>query len=384
MKYLIWLLRIVLGGLFIFSSVVKANDPLGLAYKMSEIFEVWDMNWMVPYAYTFSVGMIALEFILGVAMFVGNSFRFWSTIMLLINIFFLFLTWYIWTSGKVKECGCFGDCLKITNTETFYKDVALTAIALFLWIFRYRVFAIFKNEKINMAIIGGATVIILGFQWWTLHHLPYHDCLPYKVGNNLWEKRQPSADATAAIYSTVLTYEKNGVKKEFTTEEFNSQKIWEDSKWKFVDSKSTLVKEATGQPEIPNDFMVTSLDDEDVTKQVLTAKGYTFLWFVREPGKAHLDPKYMERLHNIISKAAAMKVKFYVLCSSGPELCKTYQEAWSMKDVTFYMLDQTVSKTAMRTNPGLMLLNDGVVVNKWSYLDYPKDIVLDNGQLQCK
>ncbi len=384
MKYLIWILRIALGGLFIFSGVVKANDPLGLAYKMTEIFEVWGMNGLANYSFAFSVGMIALEVVAGVAMIVGNSFRFWITIMVLLNSFFLFLTWFIWTSGKVKECGCFGDCLKISNAETFYKDVALTAISIFLWIFRYRVFGIFKKEAINAAIVGAATVFIFAFQWWTLHHLPVHDCLPYRVGNSIYEKMQPSETATAAVFSTILTYQKNGVKKDFTSEEFNEQKIWEDPKWKFVDSKSTLVKEATGQPEIPSDFALTSYGDDDMTKAVLTAKGYTFLWFVREPNKAHLDEKYMERLHNIINKSTTMKVKFYVLCSSGVELCKTYQEAWNMKDVTFYMLDQTVSKTAMRSNPGLMLLKDGMVVGKWSYMDYPKDIVLDNGELLCK
>ncbi len=384
MKYILWIFRIALGCLFIFSGLVKANDPLGLAYKMNEIFEVWNMNWLANYSFGFSVTMIAFEVVAGVAMIVGNSFRLWISLMVLMNAFFLFLTWYIWTSGKVKECGCFGDCLKISNSETFYKDVALTVIAIVLFIFRYRVFPLFKKDKVNIAVVSAAALFIIGFQWWTLHHLPYHDCLPYKVGNNIYEKMQPAENSTAAVYNTILTYEKNGVKKDFTSEEFNSQKIWEDPKWKFVDSKSTLVKEATGQPEIPSDFALTSLDDDDMTKAVLTAKGYTFMWFVREPAKAHLEPKYMERLLNIVSKANAMKVKFYVLCSSGPEMCKTYQEAWNMKDATFLMLDQTVSKTAMRSNPGLMLIKDGVVVHKWSYMDYPKDIVLDNGELLCK
>ena len=384
MKYIIWLFRIALGCLFIFSGLVKANDPLGLAYKMNEIFDVWEMHWLANYSFAFSVGMIAFEVIAGVAMLVGNSFRTWITLLVLVNVFYLFLTWFIWTSGKVKECGCFGDCLKISNAETFYKDVALTVISVFLFIFRYRVFPLFKKENMNMGIVAVSALFICGFQWWTLHHLPVHDCLPYKAGNNLWEKRQPSPDAKPAEYATVLTYQKNGIKKEFTSEEFNAQKIWEDPKWKFVDSKSTLLKEATGQPEIPSDFTLNNLDDDDVTKEVLTAKGYTFLWFVREPDKAKLSPKSMEKLHNIINKATAMHVKFYVLCSSGPDLCKTYQEVWDMKTVTFLTLDQTVSKTAMRSNPGLMLLNDGVVVSKWSYMDYPKDIVLDNGQLMCK
>ncbi|MBC7554782.1 MAG: DoxX family protein, partial [Taibaiella sp.] len=347
MKYFIWLLRIVLGCLFIFSGMVKANDPLGLTYKMNEIFELWGMSSMVNYSELFSVLIIAFEVVAGVAMLVGNAFALWITLMVLLNFFFTFLTWFAWSSGKVKECGCFGDCFKISNSATFYKDVALTAIAVFLWIYRYRVFPLFQKTAVNAGIVAAATLFIFGFQWWTLHHLPTHDCLPYRTGNSIWQKMQPSDSSEPAVYSTILTYEKNGVKKDFTSEEFNSQKIWEDSKWKFVDSKSTLVKEATGQPEIPHDFTLTGFDGEDHTEEVLTDSGYTFLWFVREANSESVKKnieKNMDKLHNIIDRSATMHVKFYVLCSSGKELCKTYQEVWNMKDVTFFMLDQTVSK----------------------------------------
>ncbi len=382
MKYLIWLLRIALGGLFIFSGIVKANDPMGLVYKMNEIFEVWDMNWMVNYSFALSVGMIAFEVIAGVAMIVGNAFVVWITLMVLINVFYTYLTWYAWSSGKVKECGCFGDCIKLSNAATFYKDVALTAVSLFLWIFRYRVFGVFQKSAINIGIVAASAVFIFGFQWWTLHYLPYHDCLPYKVGNNLFEKMHAEPGAVDPVFSTILVYEKNGVKKEFTQEEYMSQKLWEDTKWKFVENRTTLIKEGSGQAAIPHDFMMNSLDGEDQTEKVLTAKGYTFFWFVRDPAKVNV--KDMDRIHNIIAKSASMHVKFYVLCSAGADVCKTYQEVWNMKDVTFFTLDGVVSKTAMRTDPGLMLLNDGTVVGKWSYLNYPKDIVLDNGQLSTK
>ena len=382
MKYLIWLLRIVLGGLFIFSGIVKANDPLGLVYKMNEIFDVWGMTTLGNYSFALSVGMIAFEVIAGVAIIVGNSFRLYISFLLLMNIFYTFLTYYILTSGKVKECGCFGDCIKLTNSETFYKDVVLTAINLFLWIFRYRVFPIFNNEKINMGIVGAAAVIVIGGQWYTLHFLPIHDCLPYKVGNNLWEKMHAAPGSTDDVYATLLTYEKNGVKKDFTPEEFNKEKIWEDKNRKFDTSVSKLIKEGTGKPEI-HDFVLNDLEGEDHTKEILTAKGYTFFWFIREPLK-DIDPKKLDKIKNIITKAATMHVNFYVVCSAGADICKTYQEVWGMKEVTFLTLDQVASKTALRTNPGLMLINDGVVEAKWGYMSYPKDIVLDNGKLSCK
>lgn len=356
---------------------------MGLAYKMNEIFDIWGMSGLAKMSEGLSILMIAFEIIGGVAIIVGNSFRLFIALMLLLNLFYTFLTYYAWTSGKVKECGCFGDCIKLSNSATFYKDVALTAINLFLWIYRYRVFPIFKEAKYNAIIVWIAVVFAFGAQWYTLHFLPVHDCLAYKVGNNLWEKMQPAPDAEPAVYNTVLTYEKNGVKKEFTQDEFMKQKIWEDPAWKYDTTISILVKDATGQPEIPKDFALTTLKGQDVTQEVLTAKGYTFLWFVRDPAADEVK-KNMDRIKNIISKAGTMNVKFYVLCTAGPDLCKTYQEVWGMKDVTFYTLDGTISKTAIRTNPGLMLLNDGVVQGKWSYMNYPKDIVLENGKLNCK
>ena len=384
MKYVIWILRIALGLLFIFSGVVKANDPLGLTYKMNEFFEVWGWSGMVKYSFALSVAMIAFEIIAGVAMIVGNAFRTWIFFMLLINIFYTFLTYYALYSGNIHECGCFGDCFKISNTATFEKDVALLVISLFLFIFRYRVFAIFDNERLNIGIVSAAAVFAFGAQFYTLHHLPVHDCLPYKVGNNIWEKMKDAPDAVQPVYQTSLVYEKNGVKKTFTQEEYIKDKVYEDKAWKWDTTITTLVKEGSGLAEIPHDFSFIDADKQDNTEKVLTAPGYTFLWFVRDPAKVKADGKEMEKLHNIIAKANAMHAHFYVLASVGWDLIKTYQEVWNMKDVTFYTLDATVSKTAMRTDPGLMLLNSGVVEHKWSYSDYPKDVEMNGDKIDIK
>ena len=378
MKYFLWLLRIVVGLLFIFSGLVKANDPLGLTYKMNEFFEVWNMGYMIHYTLALSIAMIGFEIIAGVAMIVGNSFRFYITLLLLLNIFYTFLTWYAWSSDKIKECGCFGNCIKISNAATFYKDVALSVMTIILYIFRYRVFPLFDRTKINFIIVLVFAIFAFGSQWYTLRYLPVYDCLAYQVGNNLWEKMHAAPGATDPVYKTTMVYEKHGVKKEFTMENYP----WKDTTWHFVSSTNVLVTEGTGQPEIPHDFALTDSDNEDQTEAILTAKGYTFFWFVRDPENAKLGDQ--ERLHNMINKAHELHIPFYVLCSSGREECKTYQEVWDMKDVPFLTLDGTVSKTAMRTNTGIMVLKDGVVTNKMSYARYPKDIVLDNGTLSLK
>ena len=374
MKYIIFILRLALGLVFIFSGVVKANDPMGLTYKMQEIFEVWDMTFLSQYAFWLSVVMIGFEIISGVAIIVGNSFRLYITILLLLNLFYVFLTGYILYSGNIRECGCFGDCFKISNSATFNKDIVLTIITLFLFIFRYRVFPIFHKAAINFTIVLLAVIFAVGSQWWTLNHLPYHDCLPYRVGSNLSDKMKPAPDATDAVYESILTYEKNGVKKDFPADKIP----WQDKTWKFVSTKTKLVKEATGQPEI-HDFVLTDDKKNEVTDAVLNYKGYTFLWFLREPQKA--DLKNMDRLRNIIAICKENKIPFYVLASVGWDIIATYKDVWDMKDVNFLLLDGTVNKTAMRTNPGLMMLHNGVVEGKWSFWDYPKDIAVANGNV---
>lgn len=368
MKFIITILRVAIGLLFIFSGLVKANDPLGLTYKMNEFFEVWNMSFMIDYTLAFSIAMIAFEIISGVAMIVGNYFRVYVTLLLLLNIFFTFLTAYALFSGKIKECGCFGDCIKISNTATFWKDVVLTIVAIFLYIYRGRVKPIFSKPAINVSLVALGAVVAFGFQWWVLHHLPYHDCLPFKVGNNILEKTRPAPGSTPAVYETTFIYEKDGVKKNFTAKDYP----WQDSTWKYVDAKSVEVVPATGLPEI-HDFVLTDSNNTDVTEAILSTKGYTYIWFLRQPEIAHTDN--LDVLRSLMTQAKAKGIPFYVACSAGRDVCEVYQAKWNMKDIPFLTLDLTASKTAMRTNPGLMLLKDGVVQNKWSYLDYPKDVV---------
>lgn len=378
MKYFLWALRIIIGVLFIFSGIVKANDPLGLTYKMDEFFEVWNMNFMGKYTEILSILMIGFEIMSGVAMLVGNAFRTYITLLLLLNLFYTFLTGYVLYSGKIKECGCFGDCIPLSNSVTFYKDVVLSVMSIILYYYRNRITPIFKNYTVNFSIGVAATIFAFGSQWYTLAHLPVHDCLAYKAGNNLWEKMQLAPDATQPVFETRFVYEKDGVKKEFTTENYP----WQDSTWKFVSSDSKLIKEGTGQPKIPHDFAFSDSDGTDHTQEILNAKGYTFLWFVREPEK--VSDKNMDKLRDLAAKAATLHIPFYLLSSAGYDIALPFRQQWNVMGITFMTLDGTVSKTAMRTNPGLMLLKDGVVVDKWSYLDYPKDMVLENGNLQLK
>ncbi|MBL7717378.1 MAG: DoxX family protein [Flavipsychrobacter sp.] len=374
MKYLLWLFRIIVGGLFIFSGLVKANDPLGLTYKMQEFFEVLHLTLLNEYAFTFSVLIIAFEIISGVAVLLGYAFRIFSVLMLLLNAWFLFVTAYALFTDKVKECGCFGDCIKISNEETFWKDVVLTAMSLVLFLFSKRVQPVLKG-KVGHIVMAVVTLFAFGIQWWALKHLPFHDCLPYKKNANIMEKIQPPADCVPDSFVNIFIYEKGGVQQKFASTDIP----WQDTTWVYVDRIDSLVRKGNCEVEI-KDFVISDESGADVTQAILSTPGPTYLWFVRDVEKANTSN--MDVLKSLIANAQKQNIPFYVLCSAGKGEAAAFRKEHGLENVPFYTLDGVASKTALRSNPGLMLLDKGTIVNKWSYMDYPKDAVMVNGKLK--
>ncbi len=373
MKYILWLFRIIVGVLFIFSGAIKANDPLGLSYKMNEFFEVWHMYWAMDYSLILSVLMIGFEIIAGVGVLIGAAFRVFSFLLLLLTAFFTFLTAYVYLTDKIKECGCFGDCIKISNAETFWKDVILLGLVLILFAFRKRIKPVFSGYP-TTAIMVLTTFFAFGVQWWALEHLPFHDCLPYKVGANIQEKMQIPEGATPDRYESVMIYEKDGVKKEFTLENYP----WQDTTWKFVDRHDKLVEKGNAEPEI-KDFALSDFDGNDYTEATLNQPGYTFLLWLRETNKARTDN--IDRLQRLLAKAKELNIPFYVVTSTNQEDTRAFLEQHKLDGADVMVVDNVVSKSALRSNPGLMLLEQGTIRGKWSFRDYPEDISLSNGKL---
>ncbi len=376
MKYILWLLRIIVGVLFIFSGLVKANDPLGLSYKMNEFFEVWGTTWAIKYSLALSVTMIAFEIISGVALLLGAAFRLFSFLLLLLTAFFTFLTAYVYLTDKIKECGCFGDCIKISNAETFWKDVILLLFVVILFAYRRRIRPLMSGYP-TAALVIFTSFLAFFIQWWALEHLPFHDCLPYKVGANIYKKTQIPPGAIPDQYETMMVYEKDGVKKEFTTKDYP----WQDTTWKFVDSKSKLIRKGNAEPEI-KDFVISDFDRNDHTQEILTSPGYTFLLFVRDPAGARHDN--FDRLRQLMKQASALGIPFYVLSSGDQQVTQAFRDENQLYPADYMVLDGTASKTAMRSNPGLMLLQDGTIVHKWSFRDYPKSISVQGDHLNIE
>jgi uncharacterized membrane protein YphA (DoxX/SURF4 family) len=219
MKAAVNIARVIVGLLFIFSGLVKANDPLGLSYKMQEFFELWHIEKFNSWTLLMSVLMNAFEIIAGFALLLGWRIKLFSWLLLLLIVFFTFLTGYTYVTGVPKNCGCFGDCLPISSKTSFLKDVVLTILIGFLcW--KQKLIKPILAEKANTVAMLGITIFSFGFQWYTLNYLPMVDCLPYKIGNNISEKMKIPANAVPD--STVITfvYKKDGKDVEFTADKF--------------------------------------------------------------------------------------------------------------------------------------------------------------------
>jgi uncharacterized membrane protein YphA (DoxX/SURF4 family) len=360
MKIILNLLRIIVGVLFIFSGIVKANDPLGLSYKMEEFFEVLHLTFLSPYSLGFSVIMNAFEIIAGVAVLVGYRMRIFSVLLLLLITFFTFLTGYALFSGTIRECGCFGDCIKLTAVETFWKDVILLLMILVIFFYRDRIPALFRWSGLVVLL---AAVFSFAVQWYTLNHLPFVDCLPYKVGNNIPEKMKLPPGATPDVYEMMFIYEKDGQRKEFTADNYP----WSDSTWKFVDRKDKLVKKGNAEPAI-KDFILTDLDGVNQTEAILTETRPVYLFLVQNVQKA--GSSWDTKMKALQQRWKDQQVVIYGVTASTKEEIAAFKQQHGL-EFPFVQMDGVAIKTAGRSNPCLMLLDKGTIKGKWHYHDIP-------------
>ena len=256
MKIAINIIRIFVGLLFIFSGLVKANDPLGTAYKMEEYFEVWNtdlaassffaknalmnlFHFLNDHTLFLSITMNAFEIIAGAALLLGWRMKLFSWLLLLLMIFFTILTGYTFKTGRPTNCGCFGDCIKITPEFSFYKDVLLSVLILVLLFTRKHIKPLFR-PAMNTALMLLVTLFSFGLQWYSLRYLPPIDCLPFKKGNSIPEKMKMPADAVPDSIVMTFVYEKQGQKVEFTADKFPTD--FNDSLYKFISRYDKLIR----------------------------------------------------------------------------------------------------------------------------------------------
>lgn len=369
MKPVVNIARVLVGCLFIFSGLVKAIDPLGLAYKMQEFFEVWAgdgfmaglMNWLHHKALLFSILMITLEVVLGIALLLGWRKKMVSWLLLLMMLFFTFLTSYVLFSGRIRACGCFGDCIPLTPVQTFTKDIILLILVLLILFGRQYIKPLFSN-KINIAAFLISLFAVIWLQMYVLKHLPVKDCLPFKPGNNILELRKMPKDAVPDKYDYIFVYKKNGEAKEFKVDALP------DSSWEFADRKQILVEKGKNNIPLINDFILKTGSGNDTTEAILSRAGQFYLLFAKEFDQT--KDKWYSSFNAFCKKS---KVPVY-LVTSDPKAAGNIFLMQEKMNITILTCDATAIKTAARVNPTLYLMNGPVIKNKWSWND-GKDIL---------
>ncbi|MFN4147527.1 MAG: BT_3928 family protein [Runella sp.] len=353
MKIIAHIVRIIVGVIFIFSGLVKLNDPTGTQIKLEEYFEVFATDFafmhdfwiaLIPYALYFSILMCAAEVVLGVALLVSWRLKLINWILLGLIVFFTFLTFYSAYYNKVTDCGCFGDFVKLKPWTSFGKDVVLLVLILFLiW-----QSSLFKSLRTGW-LVGLSAIFSLGLAIYAIRYLPPFDFLPYKVGNNIPQLMQPSEPLR---YKYIM--EKDGKTQAF-------EKFPTDTTYKYKDM--VLVNEYA-KPKI-TDYKVWN-DEGDFTQQ--TFEGQKLIIIIKNGDE--LNTASLAGIRKLIMDLKETSVVPLILTSLSQDQIEQIRSA-HLLEVPYYYADGTVLKTIVRSNPGIWLLQNGTVKGKWHYNTTP-------------
>ncbi|MDD6528546.1 MAG: triose-phosphate isomerase [Prevotella copri] len=355
--------RLLMAATFIFSGYVKAIDPLGTQYKLTDYLQAMGLGSLLP-EWTLLVGAVllaALEFSLGIFLLFAIRRHLVSRIVLALMSIMTLLTLWIVIANPVKDCGCFGDAVVLSNGQTFIKNIILLAIALMLLKWPTSMVR-FVSKKTQWIVINYTVIFALALSAWSLWDLPPFDFRPYHVGANIAQGMKIPQGAPQPQFETTFILEKNGQQKEFTLDNYP------DSTWTFVDSKT--VQTAEGYVPPIHDFSIQdNKTGEDITQEVLNDTGYTFLLI--SPTLAYADDSNFGRIDQIYEFAQDYGYRFICLTASSDKDIAKWQDITGA-EYPFYTTDATTLKTMIRSNPGLMLLHHGTIIQKWSHNKLPQ------------
>ena len=354
------IIRIFVGLTFVFSGFVKLVDPIGSAYKFQDYFapDVLNLEFLVPYALPFAILLILAELMLGIMLLLGVTPRFTLWSIFFLTLFFLFLTWYSAYFNKVTDCGCFGDAIKLTPWETFYKNVVLIVLIVVLLFRNYDVQPILAPSFVNGVSVV-LLIISLGIISHVLRHLPIIDFRPYAIGKNIPEGMVIPEGAPVSVYEDTWIYEIDGVQNEYKTEE----KPWNIDGANYVDRKTKLISEGYVPP--IHDFTM-ELDGVDIKDQLLEEEK---LMLVVMYNLDKSSKRGLKRVKEISDKAMQKGFLVYGFSASTPEDFLNLKKEYGW-DFDLLFCDETTLKTIIRGNPGIVRLNRGTVTGKWNWRDF--------------
>lgn len=364
------LCRLILALTFILSGFVKAVDPIGTQYKISDYLSAAGIRSVTDtITLLTSVLQSAIEFGIGICLLFAIRRHLVSRLTLIIMVLMTALSLWLATANPISDCGCFGDAIKLTNWQTFWKNTVLLACSVTTCCYPTAM-ARFISKSNQWIVVNYSAIFILAVSGYSLYMLPPFDFRPYHVGANIRQGMEIPEDAEAPKFETTFILEKDGTRKEFTADNYP------DSTWTFVDSKTVQLSEGYVPP--IHDFSITTEEGDDITTEVLGDKGYTFLLIA--PHLEQADDSRFDRINEIYEYAKEQGYRFYCLTASSDRARQRWRNRTGA-DYPYCTTDETTLKTIIRSNPGLVLIKDGTVIRKWSHNGLPDEEML-TGRLE--
>lgn len=356
---LLRLCRWVFGAVFVFSGFVKLIDPLGTAYKFQDYFTAMGLEHLSAFALFFSVVLSVIELLIGLNLLASIRLKITILAATVFMAVMTPLTLWIALKNPVSDCGCFGDAWIIGNWTTFYKNIVLSLLVVALLLLRrYHVPAL--KPKTEWILLGFSLFFVLAVAHLNYYYLPMLDFRPYKIGNNLTQEMTTPPGAKPDVFATTFILEKNGVKKEFTLDNYP------DSTWKFVDQHTKLIKK--GYTPAIHDFTIRDANMNDLTDSLLNLNNYLFLVVAYDVNK--MQTNHLSDLRNLYQFAQQHHYPFYLLTGSVGSDVDAFIQQTGLR-IPICNTDPTTLKTVIRSNPGLVLLYHGTVLNKWANDELP-------------
>jgi uncharacterized membrane protein YphA (DoxX/SURF4 family) len=351
--------RTLLGVVFIFSGVVKAIDPLGTVYKIEDYLKAFGgfFTDLLPMAEVAAWGLIVLELLLGICMLFNVRTQWTAWVSLLFYCVMTPLTLYIALTNPVSDCGCFGDAIVLTNWQTFWKNIVLILLAIILIALRKSVHALWQTWMECVIAIVAIVVAVL-FMAWTKNHLPVKDFRPYKIGNHIPTLMEYPEDAEPDQYEISLIYAKEGVEQTFTLENYPKG----DSTWTYIRTESKLIKKGYEPP--IHDFEIINTYGEDITWDILESEEPVTLVIMYDLAKA--DKTQMEKLNLLYENCYNNMQQYYILTGSATDEIIAFNLEYSTLSDYVCTCDPVTLKTIVRANPGVIVVQNGVVIDKYN------------------
>ncbi|HCN85001.1 MAG TPA: DoxX family protein [Sphingobacteriaceae bacterium] len=380
-KFLIAFSRIFVGLLFIFSGLIKANDPLGFGYKLQEYFEVFHILFLNDYATAIAIFLCALEMILGAALLFGIKSRQVAWGLLLLIIFFTFLTFYSAFFDVVKTCGCFGDAIPLTPWQSFSKDLVLLILILVIFSNRDRIQPLVSSEKAQKYILIIITILSFGFGMYTYNYSPVMDFLPYKIGANIPAEMRVPPGAALDVFEITYTLKnkKTGESKVMTDKEYLKTGIWKDESWEIIGEPVNKLLKKGYEVKI-KDLKITDAQGTDYTKEIIENPYYNLIIVAYNLDKTNQNA--INELNAMaINAAENYNIRTVLLTTNSAEDAGIFRKEHKLAMEIFYA-DAVPLKSMVRSNPGLMLLKNGTVINKWHFRTMPSYTELEKSYFQ--